>query len=308
MKTAIYLLTLIFFTTSSTLSAQIIEDFFDDYTIGNMSDQNPEVWSSSSGDPFTDNALQVVEGGNPGQAGYIGPSAGQDALLLLGNQTTGIATLFFDVFIPAGSSGYFNIQGETETNGSTGYEGAGNGGNGIFNSGNMFFNQDGAAPGVFIDETTGETENYPEDEWFNIEFYFDLFTFKYQISIDGNFVSQSPVPFQADNVLGAIHFFAVDGNHNLYIDNVVFGFPIIANDDFSAANFSVYPNPVEDVLKIRSNSSIDSIQIYDVLGKLVLSTYPNTIAPTIDMSALNVGTYFVNVTIGNASKTIKIIK
>jgi len=289
-------------------NAQMIDEQFETYNLGDMSDQNPAVWSSSSGDPLTDNALQVVEGGNVGQAGYISPSTGQDALLVLGNHSTGVAILFFDVFIPAGSSGYFNIQGETETNGSTGYEGAGDGGNGIYNSGNLYFNQDGAAPGVFIDDTTGETGNYPEDEWFAMEIYFNLFSFKYEIVIDGDMVNLSPVPFQADNVLGGIHFFAADGNHNLYIDNVVFGFPIAANDDFSAANFSVYPNPVKDILKIKSTTSIDVIQVYDVLGKLILSSHPETITPAIDMSALNAGAYFVNVTIGNASKTVQIIK
>lgn len=288
--------------------AQMIDEQFETYTLGDMADQNPDIWSSSSGDPLSDNALQIVEGGNVGQAGYIGPSTGQDALLVLGNYNTGNATLFFDAFIPAGSTGYFNIQGETETNGSTGYEGAGNGGAGIFNSGNMYFNQDGAAPGLFIDETTGETGNYPEDEWFSIEIYFNLFTFKYEILMHGDMVSQSPVPFQADNVLGGINFFAVDGSHNLYIDNVVFGFPIVANDDFSAANFSMYPNPVQDVLTIKSANSIDAIEVYDVLGKKILSSYPEAITPIIDMSSMNAGAYFVKVTIGDASNTVKVIK
>lgn len=303
-----YLFILAIFGALFSVNAQMIDEQFETYTLGDMSDQNPAVWSSSSGDPLTDNALQVVEGGNVGQAGYIGPSAGQDVLLVLGNYTTGVATLFFDVFIPAGSTGYFNIQGETETNGTTGYEGAGDGGNGIFNSGNLFFNQDGAAPGLFIDETTGETGNYPEDEWFAVEIYFNLFTFKYEIVMNGDMVNQSPVPFQADNVLGAINFFAVDGNHNLYIDNVVFGFPITANDDFSAANFSVYPNPVEDVLNIRSNNTVDAVSIYDVLGKLILEINPNIISPSLDMSPLNAGVYLVAVTIDDTTKTFKVVK
>ena len=173
----------------------------------------------------------------------------------------------------------------------------------------MLFNDGGVSPGVFIDETTGETGSYPEDEWFTFRIYFDLFDPSYEIEINGVFVNQAPVEFQSDSYLGAILIYPIDANHQLFIDNIIYGFPIIAAvDDFSPANFSVYPNPVEDALNIKSKSSIDIIMVYDVLGKLILSSHPSTISPTIDMSAFIPGAYFVNVTIGNASKTVKIIK
>jgi len=304
-----YLFILAIFAALFSVNAQIIEEDFESYSLGDMGVQNPTVWSSTSGDPLIDNALTVVSDGNGEQAGYMGPSAGQDALLVLGNHTTGKAILFFDAFIPAGSTAYFNIQGETETNVVTGHEGAGNAGLGIFNSSSLFFNQDGASPGVFVDETTGETGFYPEDEWFHVSIIFDLFQFTYEIEVDDNQVHSVPVPFQEDNVLGGIHFFAIDGNHSLFMDNVVFGFPIIAGvNDITKANIKVYPNPVQNILNINSTVPIDFIQVYNVLGKLILESQPSAISSSLDMTAVNSGAYFVKVTIGDASQTLKIIK
>jgi hypothetical protein len=304
-----YLFVLAIYATLFSANAQLIEDDFESYTLGDMGVQNPAVWSSSSGNPLIDNALTVVIDGNGGQIGYLDPATGQDALLVLGNYTTGKGILFFDALIPAGSTAYFNIQGQTETNGTTGHEGIGNGGAGIFNSSNLIFNKNGVSPGVFVDETTGETGVYPEDEWFYVTILFDLIQSTYEIEIDDNQVHAFPVPFQGDSVLGGIHFFDINGNYNLFIDNVVYGFPIIAaNEDIFLANIKIYPNPVQNVLTIDSTEPIDDIQVFDALGKLILEAYPNAISPSINMSPFSSGVYLLKVTIDGASKTVKIIK
>ena len=67
-------------------------------------------------------------------------------------------------------------------------------------------------------------------------------------------------------------------------------------------------NPVRDILNISSKAAVDIITVYDILGKIVLQDQPDVISPSINMGALASGAYLVNVTIGNASKTIKIIK
>jgi len=291
------------------LHAQIIEDDFEFYTLGDMGVQNPSVWSVWNGDPAAGGGITVVEltGGN--QAGYIGPDSVQDALFLLGNETAGDYTLDFRMLITSGSTAYFNIQGETETNVVTGYEGAGAGGTGVFNSGNLYFNQAGANPGVFVDEATGETGIYPEDEWFDVQVYFDVDNLAYSITIDGTVIHAISVPFQGDTTLGAIDFFSVDANNNYWIDDMIFyNKIIIGTDDFSAANFKVFPNPVIDELTMESSLPINSIEVFDTLGKLLLTYHPNAISPKLDMSDLSSGIYLVKATIGNVSKTVKIIK
>jgi len=294
---------------SCSLHAQIIEDDFEFYTLGDMGVQNPSVWSVWNGDPAAGGGIIVAGDGSGGQAGYIGPDSVQDALLLFGNETSGDYVLAFDMFITAASTGYFNIQGETETNAGTGYEGAGDGGAGVFNSGNLYFNQAGANPGVFEDDATGETGTYPEDAWFPVFLYFDVDALTYEINIDGMDVHDTPVPFQGDATLGAIDFFSIDTDNNYWIDNVLFVDLIIdAIDDFSAANFKLFPNPVSDVLQIQSAAVISEIEVYNMLGKQVLAATPNAISPSIDMSALSSGVYLIAVTIDGTSKTFKVVK
>jgi len=306
----IYLLALAAFALSFSVNAQIIEDDFEFYSLGDMGLQNPTVWSVWSGVPDDGSNITVVDdivnGGT--KAGYVGPDSVQDVILVLGNQTSGDYTLAFEMYITGGSTGYFNIQGETEDPG-TGFQGAGAGGAGVFNSSNIYFNNAGAAPGVVEDQTTGETGTYPEDAWFPVSIYFDVDALTYVMSVDGSAVNAAAVPFQADATLGGIDFFSIDANNNYWIDDLVFVDGTIgSNDDFAANNFSVYPNPVQDVLNIRSANSVDAIQVYDVLGKLVLSSTPDAISPSIDMSSLNSGAYLVQVTIDGASKTVKVIK
>ena len=79
-------------------------------------------------------------------------------------------------------------------------------------------------------------------------------------------------------------------------------------NDFSADKFSVYPNPVTDVLNIVSKVAVDNVTVYDILGKVVLQENPGKISPAINMSNLASGAYLVKVTIGNSSKTVKVIK
>lgn len=303
-----YLFILATFTLIFSTHAQVFEDDFEFYVLGDMGIQNPSVWSVWNGDPEAGGGIFVVEG-NGGQVGYIGPNSVQDALLLLNNQTSGVYFLEFEMFISASSTAYFNIQGETETNVGTGYQGAGAGGAGVFNSGNLYFNNAGAAPGVFEDDATGETGFYPEDEWFPVFIEIDVDASTYLISIDGMLVHSVPVPFQGDSTLGAIDFFSIDANNNYWIDNIIFwDGVIIGTEDFSPTNFSIYPNPVVDLLHVRSANTVSIIRVYDVLGTLVQVSTPDAISPSIDMSALNSGVYVVEVTIGGASKTMKVIK
>jgi len=69
------------------------------------------------------------------------------------------------------------------------------------------------------------------------------------------------------------------------------------NEEIS--NLSVYPNPVKDVLTIVGDYT--SVAIYDVFGKLVLTTDAQK---TIDVSTLNNGVYFVNIH-NNKAITVK---
>ena len=79
-------------------------------------------------------------------------------------------------------------------------------------------------------------------------------------------------------------------------------------DDVGMSQFTFFPNPVNDTLTIKAQASIDSITVYNMLGQAVVRSTPNTTDSTVDMSALQTGAYFVQVSINNTLKTVRVIK
>lgn len=72
--------------------------------------------------------------------------------------------------------------------------------------------------------------------------------------------------------------------------------------------FEYYPNPVNNKLNLRAQNNIQNVSVYNMLGQEVIRTSPNLASSDVDMSALQAGAYFVQVTIENKTETIRIIK
>ena len=112
--------------------------------------------------------------------------------------------------------------------------------------------------------------------------------------------------------LSAVFQLLIDpaGPNTMYVANFYFskGLPLSIEEN-ELIQFSAYPNPTENVWNIKSlNEAINSIQVYDILGKVVLTMNPNTNEAQIDASGLNTGLYFAKVNSAVGSKTIKLIK
>jgi Leucine-rich repeat (LRR) protein len=102
---------------------------------------------------------------------------------------------------------------------------------------------------------------------------------------------------------------------SIYFD---YNFPIITNtatttiqtldtQDFTFTNyFGVYPIPAKRILNIENKGSINvkKINIYDILGQIVLTISNPESVSTIDVSNLKTGTYFIKVVtdIGTANR------
>ncbi len=78
--------------------------------------------------------------------------------------------------------------------------------------------------------------------------------------------------------------------------------------EFDLASFTYWPNPVKDVLSISYSSQITTVKVYNMVGQEVLSQKINALEGTVNMSALQEGTYLVNVATDTATKTIRVIK
>ncbi|WP_231628674.1 T9SS type A sorting domain-containing protein [Mangrovimonas sp. ST2L15] len=83
----------------------------------------------------------------------------------------------------------------------------------------------------------------------------------------------------------------------------------LSTQDFDTQElFSYFPNPVENSLTIKAQQAIELVEVYNMLGQMVANESPNNIEGIIDMSNLAAGAYFVKVTIGNSTETIRIVK
>jgi hypothetical protein len=82
--------------------------------------------------------------------------------------------------------------------------------------------------------------------------------------------------------------------------------PALGVNQFEASDISYYPNPVVDVLNIKSDSKISNIEVYNLLGQKVDSKILDS--NRIDLSNLASGTYLVKFTSDTLQQSIKVIK
>ncbi len=83
----------------------------------------------------------------------------------------------------------------------------------------------------------------------------------------------------------------------------------LAVNEYENSDFVFYPNPTSDFVTIslkNETTKIQSISVYDVLGKIILSQKPdNKITQTIDLTSVKRGMYFVEVTTASNLKVVK---
>lgn len=78
----------------------------------------------------------------------------------------------------------------------------------------------------------------------------------------------------------------------------------LATSEVSKISTKVYPNPVSNFLNIEGKNTIESVEIYDMNGKIIKTVSSKNNAISIKLSDLAPGTYFAKVN----NQTIKFIK
>jgi Secretion system C-terminal sorting domain len=302
-----YFLVALFALALTSVNAQFVDDM-ESYTVG----------SPISGDWWTDWGCGGGAGcaimssdaqANDGSKSGLVPSDGTtDAVLDLGNKIFGTWYLTFYMYVPSNQEGYWNLQGTVPI------------GAGEWIMGNFFFNQDLASPGVgSIDNSPlgAVSFDFPHDQWFAVELNVDISLgislATCELNIAGNNVIPAGTPF-TDGVgtvptsLGGIDFFSISANNLYYVDSLVYSDNVVGTQDFSSKGFSVYPNPVNNILNLQANESISNVAIYNVLGQEVYSAKVNAMTSQVDMSQMASGAYFVKVNINGTEGTVKVIK
>jgi len=83
---------------------------------------------------------------------------------------------------------------------------------------------------------------------------------------------------------------------------------VMGTRDIATADFKFFPNPVLDVFTLTSAENIDRIEVYDINGRMLLSSDSPNPTVKIYMEKFTAGTYLIKASIGNTSKNITVVK
>ena len=179
-------------------------DNFDAYTAGEALGPGASWWTTWSGtEGGSEDALVSADFAYSGANSALIPEGGTtDAILKLGNLTTGKYHLTWQMYIPDTKIGYYNIQ-ESETPG-------------VAWNLEVYFGNVTSGTGDIIAPTTA-TFTYPVGEWFEAEHIIDLDANTMEIYYDGVLVLE----YEYLGSIGAIDFYSAAANNKCYIDDVV---------------------------------------------------------------------------------------
>ena len=90
--------------------------------------------------------------------------------------------------------------------------------------------------------------------------------------------------------------------------NILEGSSLSVNQFDNSSAFTYYPNPVNNTLTLNAQNNIENVRMYNMLGQEVMNAQPQAVDSDLDMSSLETGTYFVQVTIASITKTVRVVK
>ncbi|WP_294825185.1 T9SS type A sorting domain-containing protein [uncultured Flavobacterium sp.] len=92
------------------------------------------------------------------------------------------------------------------------------------------------------------------------------------------------------------------------LGSAIVGLPTASVADFSKTAIVMFPNPASSVLNFSSENTIESIEIYNIMGQKVVNAKPSNNAATVDVSGLSNGVYIVNSTVNGKQNSARFIK
>ena len=181
-------------------------DNIDTYDVGDYVGPYADWWSTWSGvEGTTEDGIVSDEESFSGDNSVLIPEGGTtDVILKLGNKTTGTYRLEWQMYVPDGKSGYYNIQ-DTEIPG-------------VLWTLELYFGDVTSGTGEFTVPVGGPTFSYPVDQWFKVEHLVDLDANTIEVIING--VSVLSDVYTAN--LGGVDFYSTGAVNRLFLDDILF--------------------------------------------------------------------------------------
>ncbi len=270
----------------------IICDNFETYQLESFAAENADhwdTWSSAPGGAEDAMVLNDVASSGLHSMGIFNGGV-QDMILLLGDRTEGEYRLKWDMYIPDSAAAYYNIQQD--------------GGIGVAWVLDVFFNETGDTPGTGEIEGLPDTFQYPVDQWFEVEHYFNLDNETLSLWIDGTEVANIII---TETGIGAANFFSLNDIVTMYIDDVEFAYmgTSIGISDLEESPFQLFPNPASDILYVKSSTAdpID-MQLLNLNGQQISYELLNgNTLHQIDVTNVSQGVYILRL-VSNGSEHI----
>lgn len=193
----------------------LIDDNFDNYLLGAVGPQASH-WDTWSGVPTEEGEVSddIAYSGTKSLKIY-GQGGPVDAVLLLGNQTSGHFRLEFRLYVVNGQAAYFNHQKDQTSLGN-------------FWGQEVYFENDGSGA-LDAGGTNAATFTYPHDAWMKVVQYFDLDNDRTSLVVNNELLYSWPLNESSQGTsngtlqIGAIDFYGRSSSYHLfYIDDVKF--------------------------------------------------------------------------------------
>lgn len=107
----------------------------------------------------------------------------------------------------------------------------------------------------------------------------------------------------SDNMVTRDGFYFDDLQINVLTEDA-----LSVDDNAFAQGFTLYPNPVEDILFIETEISQYNLVLHSILGQEIIQQNRMSQDGTVDLSGLETGIYFVTLSTADTSSSFKLIK
>jgi len=213
-----YALFLILFTASWNLQAQPscenpevrLQDDIESYASGDVTMQSPNWTVWPGGDATGGIVTDEMASGGVNSIRIDGSISTLDALFLLGDQTAGHYILRWDMLVPEGKQGYFNLQHEmpTESDGFWAFE--------------VYFTGGGVGRLELYDGSDDVAFSYPVDAWFTVRLLIDIDNDEARLLVGERTVDawQFSAGVVSSAQMNSINFYPDDDSYLFYIDNI----------------------------------------------------------------------------------------
>ena len=296
-----HILLLALMVTAGAINAQLYFEDFDNYAVGDyISVEGAPAWAVwTAGNEGGDMDAQITdEAALSGSQSLkiFGNLAGgpMDVVLVAGLE--GAYEVTFNMLIPAGNSGYYNVQENQIPGTAWAFE--------------CNLNADGTV-NYNVDGLIVATGAYTPGSWLKITHYIDTDSDLMHLYLDDEYLAQ--VPFDGGQV-GGVNFYGAGDGVNIptyYIDDVLVDLtdPVVDNVKLTTPIDCTFgPNPAQDFVRIQANLDNALVRILGLDGKVVLQERRNDLVSGSEFNLdLDNGIYLLEVTNGINRMTQRLV-